>query len=253
MIGNVVEHRSPAFLRRRDTLRQPRRRPSASEQEQRQRREEARRRSLKLGDQLELQRRRLETVLRVRMHRTERLRFEREIAAVVHEHRLERRRISSRRRPPNERDARRRRVVREPDARWKRDLDADRRVLGDPRRAEDAVVETVAHEQRIAGVCRQTLLGVLGRERARPDTVTRDAGPAVALERLLVEETPALFEAPRQAREPGRAVKLVGIAVEGDGARRPRRARLRFGVQDQLAHKDRRHDDDGESGLECHE
>ena len=125
------------------------------------------------------------------------------------------------------------------DARGKRDLNADGRVLGDPRRAEDAVVETVAHEQGIAGVCRQTLLCVLGRERAGPDTVTRDAGPAVALERLFVEEASTLFETFRQTREPGRAVKLVGIAVEGDGARRPRCARLRFDLEDQLAHKDR--------------
>jgi len=38
---------------------------------------------LKLCDQLELQRRGLETVLRMRVHGTEGLRLEREIAAVV--------------------------------------------------------------------------------------------------------------------------------------------------------------------------
>ena len=151
------------------------------------------------------------------MHRTERLLFERDIAAVVHEYRLEGRRVLSRRRSPKEGDTRRRRVVRELDPRGKWDLDSDGRVLGDSRRAEYAVVETVAHEQRIAGVRRQSLLRVLGRERASPDTVTRDAGPAVALEGLLVEEAAALFEPLHQARESGRAVKLAGIAVEGDG------------------------------------
>ena len=111
-------------------------------------------------------------------------------------------------------------------------------MLGDPGRAEDAVVQTVAHEQGIAGICRQPLLRVLGRERARPDTVAREAGPAVALERLFVEETSALFEALRQTREPGGPVKLFGVAVKGDG-RVVLARRLRFGLQDQLAHEDR--------------
>ena len=67
-------------------------------------------------------------------------------------------------------------------------------MLGDPRRAKDAVVETVAHEEGIGRVCGQTLLGVLGRERASPDAMAREAGPAVPLEGLLVEETSALFK-----------------------------------------------------------
>ena len=109
----------------------------------------------------------------------------------------------------------------------------------DPGGAGDAVVQTVAHEQRIAGICRQPLLGVLGRERARLDAVARQAGPPVTLERLLVEETPALLETPRQTCQLGRPVKLFGIAVKGDVVRRPRCGRLRVDLQDQLAHEDR--------------
>ena len=81
--------------------------------------------------------------------------------------------------------------------------------LGDPGRAVDAVVQAVAHEQGIAGVRRQSLLRVRGRERAVLDTVARDAGPAVALEGLFVEEAAALFEPLHQAREPGRRREAV--------------------------------------------
>ena len=59
------------------------------------------------------------------------------------------------------------------------------------------------------------------------------------LKGLLVEEAATLFEPLRQARELGRAVKLFGIAVEGDLLRLPRDAALRFGLQDHLAHEDR--------------
>ena len=55
------------------------------------------------------------------------------------------------------------------------------------------------------------------------------------MKRLLVEETPALFEAFRQTREPGGPVKVFGTAVESDGKRR---ARLCVRLQDQLAHQD---------------
>ena len=68
------------------------------------------------------------------------------------------------------------------------------------------------------------------------DAVARDAGPAVALERLFVEEAPTLFEPLHQAREPGRAVKLFGIAVEGEWCA-CLAAALRFGLQDHLAHE----------------
>ena len=50
-----------------------------------------------------LERRRLDTVLRVRVNGPERLLFERGITAVVHEHGLQRRRIAGRRRPSKER------------------------------------------------------------------------------------------------------------------------------------------------------
>ena len=133
--GHVVEHRSPALLRGGDAIRKPRRRPSVGEEEERQGREEARRRSLELGDQLKLERCRLDTVPGVRVNGPERLPFERGIAAVVHEYGLQRRRVAGRRRTPKEGDARRRRVVRELDARGERDLDADGRVLGDPGRS----------------------------------------------------------------------------------------------------------------------
>ena len=155
----------------------------------------------------------------MRVNGAERLPFEREVAAVVHEHRLQRRCIECRRRPPEQGDPGRRRIVREPDARRERDLDADGRVLGYPGCSEDAVIQAVAHEQGIVGVRRQSLLCVPGRECASFDAVARDASAAVALERLLVEEAPALFEPLDQALELGRAVKLFGIAVKGDGAR----------------------------------
>ena len=89
------------------------------------------------------------------------------------------------------------------------------------------------------GFCCQPLLRVPGRERAGLDAVARDAGPAVALEGLFVEKPAALFESLHQARQPGRAVKLFGIAVKGDVRAPSSLRRLRFGLQDHLAHEDR--------------
>ena len=192
--GHVVEHRSPSLLRGGDAIRKPRRRTSVGEEEKRQRREEARRRLLELRDQLKLKRARLDAVPGVRVNGAERLAFERGLAPVVHEHRLQRRRIDGRWRTPEQRDARRRRIVGEPDARGERDVDADGRMLGDPRRSADAIVEAVTDEQRIGGVPGESPSRVPGRERAGLDAVARDAGPAVALEGLLVKEAATLFE-----------------------------------------------------------
>ena len=223
--GYVVEHRSPSLLRGGDAVRKPRRRTSVGEAKNRQRREEARRRLLELRDQLKLKRARLDAVPGVRVNGAERLAFERGLAPVVHEHRLQRRRIEGRWRTPEQRDARRRRIVGEPDARGERDVDADGRMRGDPRRSADAIVEAVTDEQRIGGVPGESPSRVLGRERAGLDAVARDAGPTVALERLLVKEAATLFEPLDQAIELGRAVKLFGIAVEGEWVRLPRGAR----------------------------
>ena len=78
--------------------------------EQLERREEARRHPLKLRDQLKLQRGRFDAVLGVRMDRPQRLLLERGVAAVIHEHRLQRRGVDGCRRPAQEHDARRRRI-----------------------------------------------------------------------------------------------------------------------------------------------
>ena len=120
-------------------------------------------------------------------------------------------------------------------------------MLGDPRRSVDAIVEAVTDEQRIGGVPGESPSRVLWRERAGLDAVARDAGPAVALEGLLVEEAATLFEPLHQASELGRAVKLFGIAVEGEWMRLPRGAALRFGRQDHPAHEYGGKDHNGES------
>src|SRR6185295_19724753 len=99
---HVVEHCSPALLRRGDAIRKPRRRPSVGEEEERQGREEARRLFLELRDELQLKGARLDAVLCVRVNGPERLPLERGIAAVVHEYGLQRRRIAGRRRTPKE-------------------------------------------------------------------------------------------------------------------------------------------------------
>ena len=217
------------------------------EAKNRQRREEARRRLLELRDQLKLKRARLDAVPGVRVNGAERLAFERGLAPVVHEHRLQRRRIDCRWRTPKQRDARRHRIVGEPDARGEGDVDADGRMRGNPRCSADAIVEAVTDKQRIGGVPGESPSRVPGRERAGLDAVARDAGPTVALERLLVKEAATLFEPLEQAIELRRGVKLFGIAVEGEWVRLPRGAAMRFGRQDHPAHEYRGKDHNGES------
>ena len=201
---HVVEHRPSAFLRSGHALRQARGRPAVREREERQRREEPRRRSLELRNQLELQRRGFDAVTGMRLHGAQRLLLERCVTRVVHEHRLQCRRVAGGWRAPEEGHRRRRRIGGELDAGRQRNVDAHGCVLGDPRRALNAVVEAVVAEQRVGGVPCQPPLCFPGRERAGADAVARYAGPAVALKCLLVEQAPPLLESLRQACEPGR-------------------------------------------------
>ena len=75
-------------------------------------------------------------------------------AEVVHQRWIQRRRVERRGNTAKQDDARRRRILRDSDVGRERTDDADRRVLGDPRSARDAVVETIVEEQRITRILR---------------------------------------------------------------------------------------------------
>ena len=66
-------------------------------------------------------------------------------------------------------------------------------MLGDPRRARDAVVETIVQEERITRLVLEKLLHVVRRERAGAPAVTGLTRPAVATERLLPKQPSALI------------------------------------------------------------
>ena len=240
VMGTLSNIARPRFSRGRDAIRKPRRRPSVGEEEQRQRREEARRRSLELCDELELQRRRLEPVLR---RARERHRAPAPSSVVS--------RPSYMKTGCSDGVLRGRRRTAK-----KVTLVAAGSFASLTREGSGISMRTVAcsvirdvpktpssrpspTNRGSLGFCASRFCASFGRERAGLDAVARDAGPAVALERLFVEEAAALFEPLHQAREPGRAVKLFGIAVKGDVLRLLRAAALRFGLQDHLAHEDR--------------
>src|SRR5687768_18397829 len=102
-------------------------------------------------------------------------------AQVIHERRIQRRRVEGPGDAAKKDDTRRRRILRDPYVGRERKDHADGRVLGDPRRARDAVVETVVEEQRIIWIL-ETVLHISRRDRSSLPTVTGLTRPAVATE-----------------------------------------------------------------------
>ena len=121
--------------------------------------------ALEFGDQRQLFLGGLDRILRMIVDRAERLIAQGSGAKVVHQRRIQRRRVDRPGDTAKQYDARRRRILRDPDVGRERTHDADGRVLGDPRSARDAVVETIVEEQRVIRIFVETLLHISRRER----------------------------------------------------------------------------------------
>ncbi len=166
---------------------------------QRVRGEEARIGLLELLDEIQIQRRRRACALSVLDDRVECLPLQIGLACVIHQHRIQRRRVHRGRRSSVEDDAPAAGIVQQDHARRQRDLDPYRRVLGDPARSRQAIVETIVEEERVVRVFGQARHGFLGRERASPLAMARAAGAAIAAKRLHIEESSTLLKPPFRA------------------------------------------------------
>ena len=146
------------------------------------------RRALEVCDQRQLFLRRLHSILRVIVDRAERLLAQGSRTQVVHQRRIQRRRIERAGNTTKQDDARGRRIPCDSDVGRQRTHDADGRVFGNPRSARGAVVEAIVDEEGITGTLEPH---VLWRERACTRAVTRFTRSAVSPERLLPEQPSA--------------------------------------------------------------
>ena len=143
---------------------------------------------MEFGDQRQLLRSGLDRILRVIVDRAERLIGQVSGAEVVHQRRIQRRRVECRGDSAQQDDARSRRILRDPDVGRERTDDTDRGVLGDARCARYAVVETIVEEQRITRTLEEKRPHIGGRERAGAPTVTGFTGPSVPTEGLFPKQ-----------------------------------------------------------------
>ena len=155
------EHEAATLLRARVPLREHGRRSAMRKVFQCVGREESAGGALEFGDELQLFLRRLHRILRVIVDRAERLIFQRGGTEVVHQRRIQRRRVDGSRDAAKQDHAGRRGILGDPDVGRQWTLDADGRVLSDPRGALNAVVETIVEEERVIRIVLQTLAHIL--------------------------------------------------------------------------------------------
>ena len=208
-LSNIARPRSFRFRRAR---RQLRRRTAVRKIPERIGREEARILLLELLDEIQLQRRGLPCVLRMSVNGVERLTLQVWFTGVVHQLWIERRGVHRRRRASIEDHAPAGRIVQQHHVRRQRDLDPDRRMLGDPARSRHAIVESIVEKERVVRVFDQTRKRILRRECARPVAVAGPARASIAAERLHVEESPT-----RSETQAGACIRQGRIAIQAEG------------------------------------
>ena len=149
-------------------------------------------RLLELGDVVQVGDRR-NHALRVSVDRARGLKLETRLTAVEHQHRIERRRVDRGWNTAAQDDGARGRIAGELDVCRQRNGHQDRRIGEHPRHAvAKAVVAAVVHEERIVRVLVETLGGILRRHRTGVCAMAGTTRAAVAAERFVLEERPAV-------------------------------------------------------------
>ena len=120
--------------------------------------------------------------------RARRLILQVRVPHVVHQRRIERRRVDRARNPAGKDDGGRGRIIHEDHALRQVAFDQDRRVRGNPAGAAEEVVEAIVTEQRIRRVLRQALGHFCRVDGAVVPGMAGAARPAVAAEGLMVEQ-----------------------------------------------------------------
>jgi hypothetical protein len=187
--GRVDEEFTASLFGRRGPGRQLGRRSPCGECPELIRGREVRIGPLESGNRVGLFRGRFDRGLVVIVNGVPRLRLERGRASVVHQDRVERRRVPGRRDAAKHRDIPCTRVIGEPEPRWQRDRDRDGGVRLDARRAGPVDVARVVDQQRVVRLhLVDRPLDIGQGERAGALAMTGPASPPIAAEGVLLEE-----------------------------------------------------------------
>ena len=185
----IDEEFAAASLRSRLPFRKHGRRAAFSKGLQRFARKEPLVRLLKPGNRVELLRRGRDGGLPMTIDRSRGLSLQVRVSHVVHQRRVESRRVHGTRDAAREDHRGRGRIIHQDDPLRELALDQDRCVGGDPRRAAEKIVQAVMKEKRVGRVLPKAVSNVFKADRAVSAGMAGSAGAAVAAEGFMVEET----------------------------------------------------------------